>query len=311
MKSFQRCRRSPGVQLAVLLSALLYYAHAVANSSLQSDDMMSTVKALEGKSNKERVDTALGLLREAGFEPVQQRFKEKQGERTFRGRNLITQLGQSSASPRIVIGAHVDAIEFSDGSISRGAIDNAGGAAIVMHLARRLRDQRLNHPIDIVLFDREEDGLLGSRYYVRQAKPGDIAAAINLDIGMSGRTIMFGPESGAGNEAMYDLSERVCARRKTDCLSFPQYPPSDDRSFQSAKIPNISFAIVPAVQAHQMWLLLNGGSESGLQHNFAPAILRQIHTDNDSSDHMEEEALQILLGHIEAYVIALDAELQN
>ena len=44
------------------------------------------------------------------------------------------------------------------------------------------------------------------------------------------------------------------------------------RSFQAAGVPNISLAVLRAAEAHQMWLLLNGGPESGLRQGFVPHL---------------------------------------
>jgi hypothetical protein len=47
------------------------------------------------------------------------------------------------------------------------------------------------------------------------------------------------------------------------------------------RIPTLSIAVLPATEAHQLWLLLNGSPISGLTQSFAPAALRTIHTAED------------------------------
>jgi hypothetical protein len=59
-------------------------------------------------------------------------------------------------------------------------------------------------------------------------------------------------------------------------------PPGDDRSFGRAKIPTLSVATLPAVEAHQLWLMLHGGANSGLAPGTVPAILQTIHTSADT-----------------------------
>ena len=43
----------------------------------------------------------------------------------------------------------------------------------------------------------------------------------------------------------------------------------------------------------QVWLLLNGGKESGLAAGFAPAILRTIHTPADTADKLTAEGMPV------------------
>ena len=77
--------------------------------------------------------------------------------------NLVAQLTRPQASAQIIIGAHYD-------SVGDGAGDNACGVAalylIMKTLASRLGE--LPYNIVFVAFDGEEDGLLGSRYYVEK-----------------------------------------------------------------------------------------------------------------------------------------------
>ena len=58
----------------------------------------------------------------------------------------------------------------------------------------------------------------------------------------------------------------TCASEGIDCLRFAGMPPGDDRSFGARKIPTLSIAILPAAEAHQLWLMLharNAGLEKG------------------------------------------------
>jgi hypothetical protein len=68
-------------------------------------------------------------------------------------------------------------------------------------------------------------------------------------------------------------------------------PPSDDLSFQKAGIPTVSIATLSELQAHQLWLLMNGGKESGLQQKFAPEVLRTIHSAMDTSSLVDPTAM--------------------
>jgi len=75
-----------------------------------------------------------------------------------------------------------------------------------------------------------------------------------------------------------------------DCLRFDGMPPGDDRSFGPRKIPALSIAILPATEAHQLWLMLHAKS-AGLAPGFAPPIFTTIHTPNDVPDKLDGAAI--------------------
>jgi hypothetical protein len=73
----------------------------------------------------------------------------------------------------------------------------------------------------------------------------------------------------------------TCAELGNDCVRFAAMPPGDDRTFGAAGIPTLSIAHLPALEAHQLWLMLHGGASSGLAPGVAPPIFRTIHTGDD------------------------------
>ena len=60
----------------------------------------------------------------------------------------------------IVIGAHYDTVPGTP-----GADDNATGVAVLLELARNLALQPLKYPVQLVAFDMEECGCLGSSHH--------------------------------------------------------------------------------------------------------------------------------------------------
>jgi Zn-dependent M28 family amino/carboxypeptidase len=77
----------------------------------------------------------------------------------------------------IVVGAHFDTVTNSP-----GANDNASGVAVVLALARYLKDTPCRTaPITIVLFDQEELGLFGSRAYAQTLVPANVRAVHTID----------------------------------------------------------------------------------------------------------------------------------
>ncbi len=80
---------------------------------------------------------------------------------------------------RIVVGAHFDAVPESP-----GADDNASAVAVLVELAHLLKDAELNCDVEIVSYDLEEWGCLGSRYHAKKLKAQnvDVVCMIGMDL---------------------------------------------------------------------------------------------------------------------------------
>jgi Zn-dependent M28 family amino/carboxypeptidase len=209
-----------------------------------------------------------------------------------------------------VVGAHYDVVRLQDGSAVGGAVDNGAASVVLTRVAGALRRHELNHRVRVVLFDLEEIGLRGSAAYIASQQADRIAAMVNVDVIAGDGTLMYGPTSHEGNDTVYRSLRVVCAATGVSCMGFPRYPPSDDRSFQAAGIPNVSIGMNGTVAAHQMWLILNGGAESGLESGFVPAVFRVIHTPEDTMQHANESAMKQLHDLVVALVLELDKALE-
>jgi Zn-dependent M28 family amino/carboxypeptidase len=98
-------------------------------------------------------------------------------------RNLIgTAVSPSTtddqALPPLIVAAHVDTVPGSP-----GADDNASGLAVLLEVARRVRDMTLARPVQFIAFNLEEEDLLGSLAYARELREADrrISGAIVLE----------------------------------------------------------------------------------------------------------------------------------
>ena len=94
---------------------------------------------------------------------IRTRFHEEVRPNGF---NLLADLpGTDLADEVVILGAHFDSTHAST-----GATDNAAGVAAMMEAARILRavDARPRRTIRVALWGGEEEGLLGSREYVRR-----------------------------------------------------------------------------------------------------------------------------------------------
>ncbi len=158
----------------------------------------------------------------------------------------------------IVIGAHYDHLgrggEGSlgrEGEIHHGADDNASGTAGLLELARLLSAERsrMRRTVVFVAFGGEEEGLIGSGYYVQHpARPlGQTAAMLNMD--MIGRLKdnalnVGGVGTAAELRALVEglnRGEQSAPGRFELRLSEDGFGPSDHSSFYARRVPVLFF----------------------------------------------------------------------
>jgi hypothetical protein len=244
-------------------------------------------------TNDARFDALTAMLRGRGLTFTVEPFTLEKAlgrEPRTEGRNVVVTLGDGS-DPEVVIGAHYDAVRLPDGALSRGAVDNAASSVMLIRLAEALRAEKLPVRVRIIWFDMEELGLIGSARYVQQHASDRIGAMLNFDINAYGNTIVFGPAELPDNAALRRAFVQTCAGEDIACVPFAQMPPGDDRSFVKAGVPTISVGILPAVEVHQLWLVMHGGANSGLAPGTAPPIFRTIHTTEDTVEKLSEETI--------------------
>ncbi|MEG4529059.1 M28 family peptidase [Microcoleus sp. D2_18a_D3] len=108
---------------------------------------------------------------------------------SVRGRihhNLILDLPPSEKAskqglPPIVIGAHYDTVPGSP-----GADDNATGVAVLLELARDIASAPLKYPVQLVAFDMEEYGYLGSSHHAAKYKQQQKSIRLMISLEMLG-----------------------------------------------------------------------------------------------------------------------------
>jgi hypothetical protein len=264
---------------------------------------VADVARMERDSNEARFDALTAMLKERGitFEVEPFTIEPNKREPRTQGRNIVVTI--AGRTPEIVVGAHYDAARLADGTLSKGAVDNAASAMILVRLADALSKARPKTQIRIVFFDMEELGLFGSAQFVRSHGDRPVRVMVNLDVNASGDTTIYGPRHAANEPVMRSL-RLVCATIASACVEFPRMPPSDDISFQKGGIPAVSIATMPQLHAHQLWMQVNGGRNAGLAPGFVAEILRSIHTPADTSGLVAPEAMtqayRVVLGLIRA-----------
>jgi hypothetical protein len=79
-------------------------------------------------------------------------------------------------------------------------------------------------------------------------------------------------------------------------MRFGALPTSDDRPFGKAGIPTLSIAMLPAAEAHQLWLVLEGVKGAA-----PPAVLNVIHTPEDVIEKVDGASI----GRMHRFALAL------
>jgi hypothetical protein len=96
--------------------------------------------------------------------------------------NVVVRIpGTDPALPRVVLGAHLDHLDRQKKQVFPGADDNASGVAVAIEVARQLNKSPGARGVDVVFFDAEEIGRLGSISYLAGEPPGSIHSMVNLD----------------------------------------------------------------------------------------------------------------------------------
>jgi hypothetical protein len=153
----------------------------------------------------------------------------------------------------IILGAHFDHLGMGGpGSGSRaldttgihhGADDNASGVAMMMELAEKFAKTKGSHKRSIIClaFSGEEEGLLGSKYFVND--PGIDLSRVNvmINLDMVGRLNEANNLQIGGVGTAAGLKDIVYAHTDTSIikltLSEEGYGPSDHSSFYGKNIP--------------------------------------------------------------------------
>jgi len=162
------------------------------------------------------------------------------------GVNLVAERpGSDPSLSAILLGAHYDTVE-----VAPGADDNATAVATLLETARLLK-QPTPRKLQLVFFDLEERGLLGSKPFVEQLQPASLNAAVILD--------MLGYRCDQPGCQTYppllpikpptDHGDFLAVLGDQADASLLQYfmPPARDNPFDSAKLPPVLTLAIPTL----------------------------------------------------------------
>ncbi len=169
-------------------------------------------------------------------------------------RNVIGVIEGNDPNEIIVIGAHYDHMGMNDGYLWNGADDNGSGTVGVMTIAKAIMasGKKPDKTIIIALWTAEEEGLLGSRFWVQNPTCPIKSVKLNVNFDMISRYINDNEPNKVtmtytiSNPGFKDITETNIKKYGIDLMVDYQPsadPPggSDHRSFVAAGIPVMRF----------------------------------------------------------------------
>ncbi len=172
-------------------------------------------------SHKIDLDRLYTASMKKSFKPVPLglplKISGKGSHREIKASNVVAEIPGNSGK-RIVLLAHIDHLGVNPNvtdtdRIFNGAIDNGSAVAALMLTSRILNEFRdqLQHTITVIACQAEEEGLLGSMYYVMTTDRSNILAAINFEsspVWENSRSIMG---VGARFSTLEDMIKEIAA----------------------------------------------------------------------------------------------------
>ncbi len=140
----------------------------------------------------------------------------------------------------LVIGAHRDHFGRQGGLLFAGADDNASGTAVLLEVARALSKMKPKRSIVLVSFSGEEQGLLGSRLYVRQpVRPlPTTKTMLNVDHAGVGNGRLTVGVTDLPKETVAKAGKAAGLADKLDLFGF--FPGGDHVPFKEAGVPTVT-----------------------------------------------------------------------
>jgi hypothetical protein len=167
---------------------------------------------------------------------------------------IIPGMNKDLEGQSVIVSAHYDHLGYgwpdvykaNKGKIHYGADDNASGVALLLELANLLgKSLKPQRTIIFVAFTSEENGLLGSKYYVKNSKrfPADkIIGTLNLDtVGRLGDKKLLVINSSSAREWKFIFMGASYVTGVESEMITQDLDASDQVSFIEAGIPAVQF----------------------------------------------------------------------
>jgi aminopeptidase S len=211
------------------------------------------------------------------------------------GSNLVADLGGPANAPLLLIGAHYDKVAHG-----HGATDNASGVSTVLALAASLKARPLaNHRVQIVFWDLEEKGLLGSRAWVSTPDREKPALYVNFDVFGWGDTLwMMSPQA---ETPMVSAMRTASGKHQLHFRAGAEYPPTDHLAFLKAGWPAVSFSLIGGDEIDPTLTAFSGGKPTPV-----PKVMQVIHSPNDTVAQLDSAHVPATLATLETGLRAWD-----
>ncbi|MBI5015201.1 MAG: M20/M25/M40 family metallo-hydrolase [Deltaproteobacteria bacterium] len=252
--------------------------------AFSKEALLDTIRTLAAEDLRGRAVGSPGLdraaellaarMREAGLAPggddgtFFQTWSGRWGDpaEEVRLRNVVGVLPGTRAEwagQSVVVGAHYDGQGLGlagghsedRGRVHPGADDNASGVAVLLELARALRDRAPERSVVFVAFTGEEVGRLGSRHYAAApgAHPaGKAVGMVNLDtVGRLGGQKLLALGTGSAKEWVPILQGAGYATGVTVQAVAADAGGSDQVSFVDAGVPAVQLSSGPHLDYHR------------------------------------------------------------
>ena len=237
--------------------------------------LTASLKAItDGADNAARRDAIVAQLKTIGVEPVIETF----GGGRNAGANIVVTL--PGRDPRtILLGAHYDRV-----MMGQGAVDNGAACAALIEIIAAIKAFPLQQlTLKVVFFDREENGLQGSRAFFNDRPRIDYA--LNVDVFAYGGSIFA---TGSHPDGLLLRWLQVAGKEAgLPVRDVPRgrYPTSDHQTMMNAGVETLGIGLVDQADIDGI-LALSGGKPAP-----APRILQIIHTPADTLAEVRPEQM--------------------
>ena len=184
---------------------------------------MEYISKISGSSD--RKGSIIEILSQMGVNFKIQQFEDVE--------NIVVSF--NSNNKRLIIGAHWDADEGSD-----GANDNASGCSVLLHTIKSILDEpAFCKSVDFVFFGEEEKGGIGASRYIEAVGKENISAMVNADVCGFGDHIIISDKGNVSNPLFGGLMDESLLKKHN--VQLPGFlPQGDDCIFEWGGIPSVS-----------------------------------------------------------------------
>ena len=263
---------------------------------------LDLVKKLENKSNEERKNTIINILKI-------KKIKYKLEQYSYFGKKGVNIIVEFCKGKKYSIAsAHYDVVPGSP-----GANDDASAIAVLFKIIENFKKIKLKNKVKVIFFDDEEIGRLGSLSYIKKHGLKDLIGVYHMELVGMGDSIGLWPITKF-NENSYVISniEKVLEKKKIYLERVGDLPAfyGDDLSF---RMQGFEHAICISVVYKKDKEKLKSFVKSSipmiiLKYNLGlvPKMMKLYHSKNDKSIHLNESAMEITAEVLTESLINLD-----